>query len=95
MDYSQPSQGLSAVPQRESELSREFNTLIQNVEKLEQLAENFSVKLAPILSGERPKNEGQGKPENNSALAKELGNFNRRLTIVKEKFGDMFERIEL
>ena len=85
----------SEVPQRESELNREFNVLIQNIEKLEQLVENFSVKLAPVLSGERPKNDAQGKPENSSALAKELGNLNRRLAVVKEKFGDIFERIEI
>ena len=84
------------VPQRETEVSREFGRLHQNTETLEQVVKQLFVRLQPMLRSGGLKGEGSAKtPENSSKFAQDMNGVNRRLDDASNQLKEILNTLEL
>ena len=84
------------VPQRETEVSREFGRLHQNTEVLEQVVKQLFIRLQPMLRSGGLKADSSAKtPENSSKFAQDMNGVNRRLDDASSQLKEILNTLEL
>ena len=83
------------APVREIESLREMNKMSSNINLLEKVAEEFSVRLDKYTRPSTPEENKTSNPENYSKFAQELGGLNYRLENLGDRMTDLLKRLEI
>ena len=85
-----------SIPQRETEISREFQKLDMVTSEIEKILQEMKLKLEPILRSEAlMDSEKAGQPDNMTKLGQGLGSMNTRLGFIRASFNSLLQRLEI